>query len=38
MVNTDHLNFEDDSEDFDLLLRRIGEMRGAREFFSRGQD
>lgn len=37
MVNTEHLNFEDDSEDFALLLRRIEEMRGAREFFSRGQ-
>jgi deoxyadenosine/deoxycytidine kinase len=38
MVNTEHLNFEDDSEDFALLLRRIEEMRGSREFFSRGQD
>ena len=38
MVNTEHLNFEDDSGDFALLLRRIEEMRGSREFFSRGQD
>ena len=36
MVNSEHLNFADDDEDFDLLLRRIGEMRGPREFFSRG--
>jgi deoxyadenosine/deoxycytidine kinase len=36
MVNSDHLNFADDDEDFDLLLRRIGEMRGKREFFSKG--
>lgn len=36
MVNTEHMNFEDDSEDFALLLRRIEEMRGSREFFSRG--
>ncbi|OGT00589.1 MAG: deoxyadenosine kinase [Gallionellales bacterium RBG_16_56_9] len=36
MVNTEHLNFEEAAEDFDLLLRRIGEMRGPREFFSRG--
>ena len=38
MVNTDRLNFEDGDEDFTLLLQRIGEMRGTREFFSRGQD
>ena len=36
MVNSEHLNFADDDEDFDLLLRRIGEIRGPREFFSRG--
>ena len=36
MVNTEHLNFEDDAEDFALLLQRIEEMRGPREFFSRG--
>ena len=36
MVNTEHLNFEDGNDDFALLLRRIGEMRGPREFFSRG--
>lgn len=37
-VNTEHLNFGEDAGDFALLLQRIGEMRGPREFFSRGQD
>jgi deoxyadenosine/deoxycytidine kinase len=37
IVNSDHLNFVDDANDFDLLLRRISEMRGPREFFSRGE-
>ena len=37
IVNSDHLNFVDASGDFDLLLRRITEMRGPREFFSRGE-
>jgi deoxyadenosine/deoxycytidine kinase len=36
MVNTEYLNFEDNDEDFTLLLQRINEMRGPREFFSRG--
>jgi len=36
MVNSEHLNFVEGDEDFDMLLRRIGEMRGPREFFSRG--
>jgi deoxyguanosine kinase len=36
MVNSEHLNFADDDEDFNLLLKRIEEMRGPREFFSRG--
>jgi len=36
VVNTERLNFEDNEEDFVLLLRRIEEMRGPREFFSRG--
>ncbi|MDO8262529.1 MAG: deoxynucleoside kinase [Gallionella sp.] len=36
VVNTEHLNFEDGDEDFNLLLKRIEEMRGPREFFSRG--
>jgi len=38
MVNSEHLNFADDDEDFNLLLKRIEEMRGPREFFSRGED
>lgn len=37
MVNSEHLNFVEGDEDFDMLLRRIGEMRGPREFFSRGK-
>lgn len=36
MVNSDNLNFVEESHDFDLLLERIDQMRGAREFFSRG--
>jgi len=35
VVNTEHLNFEEEG-DFTLLLQRIGAMRGPREFFSRG--
>ena len=37
MVNSEHLNFVEGDEDFTLLLKRIEEMRGPREFFSRGQ-
>jgi deoxyguanosine kinase len=37
MVNSEHLNFVDVDEDFTLLLKRIEEMRGPREFFSRGE-
>jgi deoxyadenosine/deoxycytidine kinase len=36
MVNSENLNFVDGDEDFDMLLRRIGEMRGSREFLSKG--
>lgn len=36
IVNNEHLNFIDGDEDFNLLLKRIDEMRGPREFFSRG--
>ena len=36
IVNTERLNFEEGDEDFALLLQRIEEMRGPREFFSRG--
>jgi deoxyguanosine kinase len=34
MVNTEHLNPIDRSEDFELLLSRIGKMRGRREYFN----
>ncbi|HEY0665378.1 MAG TPA: deoxynucleoside kinase [Gallionella sp.] len=36
IVNNEYLNFVDDDEDFSLLIKRIEEMRGPREFFSRG--
>lgn len=36
MVNSEHLNFVDGDDDFNLLLKRIEQMRSAREFFSRG--
>ena len=36
IVNSANLNFVDRPDDFALLLRRINEMRGAREFFSLG--
>lgn len=36
VVNSENLNFVDNDEDFALLLQRIGEMRGRREFFSMG--
>jgi deoxyguanosine kinase len=35
IVNTDHLNLVDNQEDFDLLLRCIGEMRGQRSYFNK---
>jgi deoxyadenosine/deoxycytidine kinase len=37
IVNSENLNFVDNSEDFDLLLQRISSMRGTREFFSRAE-
>jgi deoxyguanosine kinase len=37
IVNTEHLNPIVRDEDFHLLLTRIREMRGKREFFSRGE-
>lgn len=36
IVNSDKLNFVDNDDDFSLLLERIQNMRGAREFFSLG--
>lgn len=38
VVNSEHLNFVDNDEDFALLLQRIEGMRGTREFFSMGRD
>ena len=35
IVNSENLNFADQPQDFELLLERIGQMRGAREFFNR---
>jgi len=37
IVNTEHLNPIERAEDFDLLLARIRNMRGRREFFNRGE-
>lgn len=36
VVNSDNLNLIDNDDDFALLLQRINDMRGAREFFSLG--
>lgn len=36
VVNSEHLNFVNENEDFAMLLQRIEGMRGQREFFSRG--
>ena len=36
ILNSKNLNFVDRPGDFDLLLRRISEMRGPREFFNLG--
>jgi hypothetical protein len=36
IVNSTKLNFVEDDEAFAMLLNRIGQMRGPREFFSRG--
>lgn len=37
IVNTEHLNPIARDEDFNLLLKRVRNMRGKREFFSRGE-
>jgi deoxyguanosine kinase len=37
IVNTEHLNPVQNDEDFHLLLSRIQNMRGKREFFNRGE-
>jgi len=36
IVNSENLNFADRQSDFQLLLERLNEMRGAREFFNMG--
>jgi deoxyguanosine kinase len=36
IVNSEHLNFAERDSDFDLLVQRIRDMRGAREFFNLG--
>ncbi len=35
-VNSERLDFVNSDDDFGLLLQRIAQMRGAREFFNRG--
>ncbi len=35
IVNADHFNFVDGDDDFALLLKRVREMRGRREYFNR---
>ena len=35
-VNTEHLDPANDDADFELLLERVRQMRGRREFFNRG--
>lgn len=37
IINTEHLNPIERAEDFELLLTRIRNMRGKREFFNRGE-
>jgi deoxyadenosine/deoxycytidine kinase len=38
VVNSERLNFVDNADDFNLLLDRIGKMRGQREYFNVGGD
>lgn len=35
IVNSENLNFVDQPQDFELLIERVGQMRGGREFFNR---
>lgn len=37
IVNNEHLNLLQQQDDFELLLARIRQMRGGREFFNRGE-
>ena len=34
IVNSENLNFVDRTEHFEMLVERIGAMRGGREFFN----
>jgi len=36
IVNSENLNFVDNQPDFDLLLQRVEQMRGSREYFNWG--
>jgi len=36
VVNSENLNFVDNTDDFQLLVQRIESMRGHREYFNRG--
>ena len=36
VVNSEHLNFVDDTDDFQILLQRVEGMRGPREYFNKG--
>ena len=38
IVNSENLNLVDNDEHYELLLQRIENMRGAKEFFSMGRD
>jgi len=37
IVNSERLNFVNDPEHLQLLIKRVGSMRGRREFFNLGQ-
>lgn len=37
IINSENLNFVDSQQDFELLLKRMEEMRGPREFFNRAE-
>ena len=36
IVNSENLNFVDDDNDFSLLIERLSQMRGPREYLNRG--
>lgn len=37
IVNSENLNFVDDDSDFSLLIERLSQMRGPREYLNRGE-